>query len=103
MHRPRRQPTAADDELVTVIEATPHRGFAIPPPPPGFVPAPSGRFRTTGHFVGDSVPVDAPRTSVFDQIARETASRQARRRPLSDLDELCDLCIDGRVHAHPAL
>lgn len=96
-------PCPADDGPVTVAPANLQPGFTIPPPPPGLDLKPSGRFRTTGRFVGDSVPVDAPGPDFFEQLKQGTAPRARARhlRPaLPDLDLLCDLCIDGRAHAH---
>lgn len=78
-------PATYNDELVTVRAAEPARTFAIPPPPPGFVPRPSKNWRTTGPFVGD-------REWIGD------SGRKSSRLP--DLDTLCDLCVDGRPHRH---
>lgn len=101
----------ADEGPVTVMLATPESGFRIPPPPDGFVAKPSGRFRTTGKFVGDMEPVNSARhPDFFDKLAADARTNPActiRRADqieldgrLDALDKLCDLCIDGRFHAH---
>lgn len=105
------QAIISDEGPVTVMPAVPERGYRIPPPPDGFVANPSGRFRTTGKFVGDMVPVvSARRPDFFDKLAVDARTNPActiRRTDqialdggLDALDGLCDLCIDGRFHSH---
>lgn len=100
----------ADDGPITVMAAVPERGYLVPPPPPGFVARPSGRFETTGKYVGDSTRVAAPRKpDFFDQLERDAATSpacvlravdQIGLENLDDLDKLCDLCVEGRFHLH---
>ncbi len=110
--RSNRLAITVDEGPVTVMPATPESGFRIPPPPDGFVANPSGRFHTTGKFVGDMVPVvPARRPDFFDKLAANARTNPActiRRADQIDLDGgldaldgICDLCIDGRFHSHP--
>lgn len=102
--------TPADGGPVTVMVATPERSYLVPPPPPGFVARPSGRFETTGKYVGDMTSVVAPRgPDFFDQLERNAKTNPACvLRPvdqiglddLDNLDKLCDLCVEGRFHLH---